>query len=170
MGAKRERPRGTQRNGGRKVQPVVIDAYTGETLGEGIALWVPRKYRFRESYMLVMQRALLELADDRDAGYEATRVLLHMLGSADYENWVKVNQTEIGARLGIKRPNVGRALKALVAKGYLERAEARINGHHVYRINHDVAWKGKGKNWAGARKGDKPPPHLRLVKGAKAEE
>lgn len=162
MGGDGNKTRRRSTEGGKR-RVGLVDLDTGEVLEDGLPLYVPRKVRFEEAYLLVMQRALLELSLDRGAGLEAWRVLGYMLGTAQYENWVKVNQTEMGSALGMKRQNVGRALKALVEKGFLEKAEARINGHHIYRVNKTVAWKGKGKNWQKARHGDRPPPELRLV-------
>ncbi len=113
---------------------------------------------------MVMQQAFRSIARDRSLGWEAGSLLLFIIGEMGFENWVRIPQQEIADYLGMRQPNVSRALNALVDRGILVRGD-RAAGAHTYRINSHLAWRGKVKNLQ-AHRATVQEPKLRLVHDA----
>lgn len=131
--------------GGRRRKLVTVDADTGERL-EGVAVLVGgKKSAFTKIYgrrwFVVSQEPMAMLAADKDMTLEPHRVLLYLMSRLDFDNFIYVTQAEIADYLGIKKPNVSRAMKLLERKGLILRGP-KLGHSHAWRLNPDYGYKG----------------------------
>ena len=134
-----------------------IDLDTGEVLEEGVAVWVGRKVRVTERWFMAFQDALIELSKDRDLTGENWRVLVHLFGRLDFENFIQIKQSEIADELGMAKTHVSRSIKALVDKQIIFRGP-KIGRSSSFRLNPHFGWKGKVSSLREAQRS-----HLELV-------
>lgn len=90
------------------------------------------------------QEALKALATSGLNG-EGFRVLMALLARLDFENLLIINQAEIAREINIKRPNVNRAIKNLIAIDALLEGP-KVGTNRSYRLNPYFGWKGSAKN------------------------
>ena len=122
-----------------------VDLATGELLeGATLAVFYPkRRNGFGTGWLAMAQEPLMKLAQ-ADLGKEAMRVLFAVLATLDYENWISINQAELGRQLGIKPSNMSRAVARLVTEGVLL-AGPKVQAKGTYRLNPRYGWKGSAK-------------------------
>lgn len=122
-----------------------VDMSTGELLeGATLAVFYPkRKNGFGTGWLAMAQEPLMQLAQ-ADLGKEAMRVLFAVLAKLDYENWISINQAELGRALGIKPSNMSRAVARLVKEGVLL-AGPKLQAKGTYALNPQYGWKGSAK-------------------------
>jgi len=95
-------------------------------------------------WVALFQNAISKIADEK-LTYEEYRVFLKLLSKVDFDNYLRVSQTEIANELGMQRPNVTRAMKGLSERSIIvEGPRAGLN--KTYRLNPYIAHKGKNRN------------------------
>jgi len=125
-----------------------IDMDTGEILeGAQLALIFPKQRNgFEQGRWLSMAQTPMELiATTKGLGEQALRVAFMLAARIDFENWINVNQAELGQRLGMHRQAVGRAMADLEALGMLLRGP-KVGRNTTWRLNPAFGWKGTAKN------------------------
>jgi len=122
-----------------------VDMSTGELLeGATLAVFYPkRKNGFTTGWLAMAQEPLMKLAQ-AGLGAEAMSVLLALLAKLDFENYLVLNQAQLGRELGLKAPNVSRAVARLVEEGVLL-AGPRIQVSRTYTLNPSYGWKGSAR-------------------------
>ena len=127
-------------------QVLSVDADTGEVLeGAVLGMFFPKRQNgFRGGWVAMAQDALMALAK-MDLGDEARRVLFAVLGRLDFENFILLNQAEIGEAIGIQRANVARAIAKLEGSGVLIRGP-KAGRSSTFRLNPSFGWKGSATN------------------------
>lgn len=122
-----------------------FDQQTGEVIEHSVAMIVPKKQRlsFREGWVAMSQQAMEVFQEIRSADQQ--RVLWSLLAVLDFENLIQVNQSEIAKSLGMQRPNVNRAVRALVKLGVILEGP-KIGVSKTYRLNPHMGWKGSVRN------------------------
>jgi hypothetical protein len=144
-----------------------IDAWTGEVLqGAQLALIYPkRKNGFQQGGWLAMAQTPMELiATTKGLGEQALRVSYMLAARIDFENWINVNQAELGERLGMKRQHVGRALADLEQLGMLLRGP-KVGRNVTWRLNPAFGWKGSAKNHKTALRDQLSAKGLTVIEG-----
>lgn len=128
-----------------QIQLGQVDLSTGELLeGATLAVFYPkRKNGFTTGWFAMAQEPLMKLAQ-ADLGKEAMRVLFAVLAKLDYENWISINQAELGRQLSIKPSNMSRAIARLVLEGVLL-AGPKLQAKGTYSLNPRYGWKGSAK-------------------------
>ena len=106
---------------------------------------IAQKPRLKEPYIRLFTEELLKVVQDKDIKLDSHRVLGLILAMMEYENLLTLTQDEIAALLGMKRPNVSRAVKQLVEKGYLE-IRGKVGRQNAYAVNPYLAFKTRAKN------------------------
>jgi len=134
----------------KRVVSSVMD--TGEVMeGAVLGMFFPKRQNgFREGWIAMAQDALMAVAK-MDLGDEARRLLFAILAKLDYENYILLNQAEIGADIGMQRANVSRALAKLEAEGVLLRGP-KAGRSSTFRLNPAFGWKGSAENHRKALK------------------
>lgn len=134
----------------KRVVSSVMD--TGEVMeGAVLGMFFPKRQNgFREGWIAMAQDALMAVAK-MDLGDEARRLLFAILAKLDYENYILLNQAEIGADIGMQRANVSRALAKLEAEGVLLRGP-KAGRSSTFRLNPAFGWKGSAANHQKALK------------------
>ena len=134
----------------KRVVSSVMD--TGEVMeGAVLGMFFPKRQNgFREGWIAMAQDALMAVAK-MDLGDEARRLLFAILAKLDYENYILLNQAEIGADIGMQRANVSRALGKLEAEGVLLRGP-KAGRSSTFRLNPAFGWKGSAANHQKALK------------------
>jgi hypothetical protein len=140
---------------------ITVDQVTGEVI-PGHAAYLPLRIRVGD-HIAVMQEAALAVALDREITPTALRVLKYLEAILDYENAIRVVQTDIVKTLNIEKAQVSKALKLLLSKGIIERIECP-SLKPVYRLNPHYGWRGKHSKWKEEKKKAQP---LTLLKGGK---
>lgn len=136
---------------------ITVDRDTGEVV-PGHSVHLPVRIRIGD-HLAVMQNAALAIAMDREITPTALRLLKYLEAILDYENAIRIVQSDICKALGLDKSNVSKAFKLLLSKGIIERIECP-SLKPVYRLNANYGWRGKHGKWAEARKISAP---LRLV-------
>jgi len=118
---------------------------TGEILeGAQLALVYPkRRNGFQTGWVAVAQDPMMELARS-DMGVEAWRVLAHVMGVLDFENWINVNQSAAARDMGMKQPGYARGLRKLIQVGVILPGP-KVGRNATFRMNPHFGWKGSAK-------------------------
>ena len=122
-----------------------VDLSSGEILdGATLAVFYPkRKNGFSTGWVAMAQEPLMKLAQ-ADLGAVAMRVLFAALAKLDFENWLSLSHADLAKELGLKRPNVSRAIAKLIAEGVLLPGP-KLHGRGTYTLNPNYGWKGSAK-------------------------
>lgn len=128
-----------------------VDPSTGELL-KGVFAFIPDKHRspFGKDWFAMAQDAMAFLARNRkQLGEEGFAVFFFLASRLDFQNFILVNQAEVGRELGMHRSNVNKAIQKLKGMGVL--TEGPKSGvSPTFRLNPVVGWKGKAKEHFGA--------------------
>ena len=142
-----------------------VDKETGEWYESHIAVIQPKRrngFSTRNIGWVAMAQEPIDYITEehgRFLGTEGLLVFLKLVKQMDTENYIQVNQTELGKKLKMKRQNVQKAIKKLMSISVI--FEGPKVGHcRTYRLNPHVGWKGSGKNH---REALKQYDHLKLV-------
>ena len=108
--------------------------------------------------MIILQKALEELAIDDDLTGKTYKVLLVIMGRLDFENWIQISQTEIAEKLKMKLPHVSRAISLSIKKRIILRGP-KLGRSYAFRLNPDFGWKGKVKNLNDYRREEEDRRH-----------
>lgn len=127
-----------------KKNHVQVDKETGE-VQEGLTVFVAIKRGLKDKHVMMTNSGLDMLAFDVDLKLEDLRVFLAYAGGTDFENIIKRTQKEVAELTGIRKENVSRATKKLVAKNYLIEGSKKGRSK-TYRLNTAFGWKGKVTN------------------------
>jgi DNA-binding transcriptional ArsR family regulator len=125
----------------------LLDAETGEIVYAVVEL--KRKY-YTGGFFMAMQEGFAHLARLGLTG-EQLNVLMHLFSKLDFENWLRVAQQDIADDLGMKKPNVSRAMKVLVEKKILHKGP-KVGTSLTYRLDPNFGVKGRAKNEKTIRK------------------
>lgn len=140
---------------------------------------IPKVQYKLKGWFMGFQTAFKEVAKDKSLSGESKNVLIYLLGTMDFENFLGIEQKIVAEELGMKQSNVSRAMKELSEHGILEQGP-KFGKFKTYKINLFYAWKGKAVNREKARKDKKPvavaakpkvpaktkgKPKLRAIKG-----
>ena len=97
-----------------------------------------------KDWVALYQNAISTIAD-MNIPHEQERVFLKLLSKVDFDNYLRVSQTEIADELKMKQSNVARAMKELKDRNIIvEGPRAGLN--KTYRLNPYIAHKGKNRN------------------------
>jgi predicted transcriptional regulator len=115
-----------------------------DKLNDGFYVYVPKKQKIKDSFVMMFQEKLQELAAENLLTVEGYRVLLAFIAKTDFENFIHVKQVQLAADLGMQKQNVNKAFKRLIELNIIEKiSHDNING---YRLNYEMGWKGKASN------------------------
>ncbi len=107
-----------------------------------------------------MNQAALELLAKTLTG-EQFKVLMMLLASLDYENFIQVAQADIAEKLEMQKTNVSRSIKGLINLGVIIEGP-KIGRSKSYRLNPQFGWKGTVSNHKKALKNG-----LSVIQGGK---
>lgn len=136
-----------------------VDLETGEDLGGFVAVIRPKQKSAFERHF-TMNQAALELLAKTLTG-EQFKVLMMLLASLDYENFIQVAQADIAEKLEMQKTNVSRSIKGLIDLGVIIEGP-KIGRSKSYRLNPQFGWKGTISNHKKALKNG-----LSVIQGGK---
>ncbi len=105
----------------------------------------PPKY-LKNAYARYFMGEIIDLAIDKDFSGNDLRVFIAILANIEYENILNISQQALADELGIDRSAVGKSIKKLTSKGYLQIQET-IGRQNVYRLNPNIAFRSRAKNF-----------------------
>lgn len=120
-----------------------VDLETGEDLGGFVAVIRPKQKSAFERHF-TMNQAALELLAKNLTG-EQFKVLMMLLGSLDYENFIQIAQADIAEKIEMQKTHVSRAIKFLIEFGIILEGP-KIGRSKTYRLNPQFGWKGTVNN------------------------
>ena len=97
-----------------------------------------------KDWVAMYQSALMALAK-WNLPSEQYRVFFVLLSETGFDNYIYISQKYIADELGMKQPNVARAIKGLKEKNVIVEGP-RAGLHKTYRLNPYIAHKGKNRN------------------------
>ena len=126
---------------------VQMDLDTGEILDGIVAFMAPRRQNgFVEGWLAMAQLAAMDLAERRkELGEEGLAVVLMLLGSMGFENYMVISQAELGRRLGMHRQSVQKAIKRLIEMSVILEGP-KVGQNRSYQLNPEFGWKGSAEN------------------------
>lgn len=137
-----------------------IDTETGQVL-QGCMVYIPYRPKHNERFFMAFQDGLMEIAKDDELTGADFRVLLHLFGQLDFENYLHISQKDIAEALGMQKQHVSRAMRLLIAKDIV--LDGPKTGRvKTYRLNPNLGWKGRVTNLEKHRRN-----HLRVIPGGK---
>jgi len=124
----------------------LLNLKTGE-IYDGLAIVKKKRYPRNTEFMTMFREGWKYIAKLKLKPTE-TSVLCELMARLDYDNWIPVCQETIAEELGLKKPHVSRAIKALVEYEILEREQDPADKRRwTYRLNADIGWKGDANQW-----------------------
>ena len=142
-----------------------VDKETGEWCESYVAVIQPKRrngFSTRNIGWVAMAQDPLDYINDvhgKFLGTEGLRVFLKLVRVMDTENYIQVNQVEIGKALDMQRTHVNRAIKKLISISVILEGP-KVGRCRSYRLNPHVGWKGSAGNHKEALK---QVDHLKLV-------
>lgn len=86
---------------------------------------------------MALQALFKQIAMDQEITLEAHRVLNILFANSISESCVKISQRDICKELGMKPPNVSRAIKILINKGIITK-NPHFSGGSMYCLKTDM--------------------------------
>ena len=125
-----------------------VDRDTGELIEGYLAVIQPKRHNgFTTGWYAMSQNGtalLLEYLLTKKLGMSDMQVLFALLKFLDFENLIQVPQSELAEELGMKKPNVNRAIKKLIELELILEGP-KIGRSRSYRLNPHFGWKGSAK-------------------------
>lgn len=160
-------------------QEVEVDTSTGEiikmtettrtrtielpVIEDYVDVKLPKKFRFNNgNFITIFQKAMANIALFGNLSKEEYRMLLYLIGTCGACNSVCVDLVQLADALGMKKPNVSRALKGLVERNIVIRKDGYRYGKtplpfelhlNFDQINYDLAYNGRTKDFGKLHKG-----------------
>lgn len=146
----------------------VLDLETGEVKTTDLDEIEPkRRNGFTRGWTAMSLTASKQLASS-DLGLSEYRVFHLMIAHMDYENWVRISQTELAEELGMGRANFSRSLNRLVREGFIVKGPKQGRSP-TYRISPECAWRGAADKHKGVLSRDKKVRSLRVIQGSRED-
>jgi predicted DNA-binding transcriptional regulator len=136
----------------------MVDRDTGEIFH--IPIFTRSTYK-GGGFFMAMQEGFIHLAKLGLKGQEM-QILMYVFGKLDFENWIRISQTEISNELGIARPHISAAFKTFVDQGILHKGP-KVGTSWTYRLDPTFGVKGRAKNQKKIRE----EIHLSVIEGKK---
>jgi hypothetical protein len=136
----------------------MVDRDTGEIFH--IPIFTRSTYK-GGGFFMAMQEGFIHLAKLGLKGQEL-QILMYVFGKLDFENWIRISQTEISNELGIARPHISAAFKTFVNQGILHKGP-KVGTSWTYRLDPSFGVKGRAKNQKKIRE----EIHLSVIEGKK---
>jgi DNA-binding transcriptional ArsR family regulator len=134
----------------------LVDKQTGEVV-DAIPILVPRRRKLGPEFFMGIQKSFVALARF-DLSRDTLRILLYVLGRMEYENHVRVGQSEMARDLEMHKSTVSRALKQLAEEGILK-PTTPFGRSTFYQLDTQLAWRGKARNRPET---GEPPPEKKV--------
>jgi hypothetical protein len=121
---------------------ITVDKATGEIVN-GTPMVVPPKRRngFGVDWMAMAQDGAMEIAKDPLLKGQDLRVLFALISKLDFENWLRVSQSELAKELAMHQPHIARSMATLADRGILLKGP-KVGSFNTYRLNPAFGWKG----------------------------
>ena len=124
-----------------------VNPETGE-VADGFSPSAVRKYPKGVEFM-TMFRDGWEYLSTLSLAPSTSKVLFKLLARLDYENWLSISQETLAEEIGMKQPNVARAIRDLVQTEILEVSKDDTDKRrNSYRLNANLGWRGDARQWA----------------------
>ena len=147
--------------GSRHIEQVDMD--TGEVL-QGCMVYLPYRPKHTERFFMAFQDGLMKIAEDDELTGADFRVLLHLFGQLDFENYLHISQKDIAEALGVQKQHISRSMRLLIAKGIVVDGP-KVGRIKTYRLSSNLGWKGRVTNLEKQRRN-----HLHVIQGGKGKE
>lgn len=124
-----------------------LDPSTGEIKRQYIITPLKPKTGLKGGFFLAIQEGF-EHISKLDLTGEQYKVLTYIMSQLDFENYICLTQKSVCEALGMKKSNVSRSFKKLVAEGIIHEGP-KIAQAKTYRLDPNFGFKGKSKNIKG---------------------
>jgi hypothetical protein len=125
----------------------LVDLETGEMLYAVIPI---RQKHLGGGFFMALQEGFMYLAQ-LDLPGRTRRVLDYLFAKLDFENWIRITQSQIAKDLGLDRADVSKAIKQLVDHQIILKGP-KVGNSWTYRLDPAFGWKGKAKNKKAAER------------------
>lgn len=140
-----------------------VDKDSGEYCESYVAVIQPkRRNGFQDGGWAAMAQPAMKFIPThyrKELGLEGLSVFMVLCSEMSTENFIQVNQSELGKELDMHRQSVQKAIKKLLNLKILIEGP-KVGRCRTYRLNPHVGWKGSAANH---KKALKSADHLKLV-------
>ncbi len=140
----------------------------GELQGQPVYLFAPNKKRLANElggWFVMWQEASMQLAREKSLTLTDWRVLAVLQAKLDFDNWIRISQSEIGREIDVAQPHVSASMKRLLDLKVVLPGPA-TRGVRTYRLNPEVLFRGSMRNAVKARR---ETPRLTVVEGGRKQ-
>ncbi len=131
-----------------------------------VYLFAPNKKQLAKEqggWFIMWQEATMLLARNKDLTLTDWRVIAVLQSKLDFDNWIRLSQSEIGREIDVAQPHVSASMKRLLALNVVLPGPASRNVR-TYRLNPELLFKGTMRN---AVKQRREAPRFTVVQGGK---
>jgi predicted transcriptional regulator len=123
----------------------IVNTKTGEVKdGYFVYIAYPKAKIRNKRWYMTFQDSLEVIATDKDITGETLRVLMILMSSLEFDNYITIKQIAIAEKLKMQKTHVSRSIKLLVDKSIILKVkEGTTTG---YKLNPTYGWKGKVEN------------------------
>ena len=104
----------------------------------------PGKY-LKNDYARYFTNEMLGLAVDKDFSGNDLRVFLAILANLGFENILNISQQKLADQLNIDRSAIGKSIKKLTSRGYLQVVNT-VGRQNIYQFNPHIAFRSRAYN------------------------
>jgi DNA-binding MarR family transcriptional regulator len=126
---------------------VIHQNITVEDGGQLVTVLKHTKYLSKMPHYRIFNEGMAQVISDPDLTGQDFKVLFHVLNNMEYENRFQQSQGAIAEALGIRQPDVSKAIKKLIKKDLI-RVIGNIGRQNIYRVSPYLALKSRAKNLA----------------------
>lgn len=145
---------------------LVQENENGDISTQAVLLHVAKKHYASADlggWYITWQEKTMELAQNKEMTLTDWRVLAVLQSTLDFDNWIRISQSEIGTKIDVAQPNVSKSMQRLVRLQVVLLGPSTRNVK-TYRLNPTLAFKGLLRN---AVKAKRVAPNLTVVEGGK---
>lgn len=140
----------------------MVDRDTGEVFH--VPIFTKSTYKGGHFFM-AMQEGFVHLAKLGLRGKEM-QVLMLVMGKLDFENWIRISQSDIAKELELDRSVISRSIKKLVEEGILHKGP-KVGTSFTYRLDPGFGVKGRAKNQKRIKEEIAKERGLSVIQGSK---
>ena len=144
---------------------LVQENENGDISTQAVLLHVAKKHIATDlgGWFVQWQETTMNLAQNKEMTLTDWRVLAVLQAKLDFDNWIRLSQTEIGKTIDVAQPNVSKSMTRLIDLKVIIPGPSTRNVR-TFRLNPDLAFKGLMRN---AVKAKRAAPKLTVVEGGK---
>ena len=116
---------------------------------------IPKLIQQQGDFVRIFQESTRKLAENGVLSEGACKLLLFLLSTLEFDNWIPMNKSEISAKLGWGKNGrkIAKFMRELLDSGVIERAKRQYQTVYSYRLKLEIGYKMEMRKWDYEMKG-----------------